>query len=214
MANVNIDERTRRAAEQFATNMEKYPIDEQIAVSVIAANIINGCSWEFVRNTSDIRKNMDAFKNSKSCVLKEVTYSHTKKLTGYLLYMDINRLVGILGKEALGVFDQKTLSEAVNHRKDAVLSVAKLMKKGYKGRIGIFCTNDSKTITVDGKSYPAFAVTLDELCDICAKMNYGFIAGGAVRSPLEIKQKADGVFRACIVAPSSNALFIDIAPMR
>lgn len=212
--NVNNNDALRRAAEQFAINLEKYPIEEQLAITAISKNVLNGCSWEFVRNTSDIRSELDSFKNSKSCELKEVTYSHDKKISGYLILMNLKRLVDILSKEALGVFDQKALQDALTHRQDAVRSCAKLMQKGYRGRIGIFCTNDSSTITVDGTSYPAFAVTLNELCDICTRMNYGFLVGGAVRSPNEVKLRADAVIKACIVAPSSNALFIDIAPMR
>ena len=45
-------------------------------------------------------------------------------------------------------------------------------------------------------------------------MDYGFKVGSSIRSPQEIKSHLDGVIQACIVAPSSNALFIDIAPMR
>lgn len=210
----NIDEATRRAAEQFADNLDKYPVEEQMAITAISKNVLNGCSWEFVRNTTDIRRELDAFKNSKTCHLYEVTYSHDKRITGYLVYMNLNRLVGILSKEAMGIFDQKALQKALEHRRQAVLGCAKIMQKGYKGRIGVFCTNDSSTITVDGNSYPAFAITLDELCDICSNMNYGFAVGGAVRSPNEVKQKIEGVIKACIVAPSSNALFINIAPMR
>ena len=47
----NVNENVRRAAEQFATNLEKYPIEEQIAITAISKNVLNGCSWEFVRNT-------------------------------------------------------------------------------------------------------------------------------------------------------------------
>lgn len=55
----------------------------------------------------------------------------------------------------------------------------------------------AKTYTVDGKSYPAFAVTLSEMCDICSKMGYGFKVGSSIRSPQEIKSHLDGVIQAC-----------------
>ena len=210
--NVN-NEALQRAAEQFAQNMEKYPIEEQIAVSCISKNVLNGCSWEFVRSNPDLRRNADAFASSQSCELKEVTYSHNKNISGYLILMSLNRLVDILGREALGVFDQASLKKAMDHRHDAVLAVAKLMKKGYRGRIGIFCTNDSPTITVDGVSYPAFAITLNELCDICSRTGYGFAMGSQIRTADQVKAHADAVLKACTVAPSSNALFIDIAPL-
>lgn len=207
------NEALQRAAQQFATNMEKYPVEEQLAVSAISKNVINGCSWEFIRNNSEIRRYADAFTGSQYCELKEVTYSHDKHLTGYLIMMSLKRMVEILAKEGMGVFNQEDLSKAMKHRQEAVQSCAKLMQKGYRGRIGVFCTNDSQTITVDGKSYPAFAITLNELCDICIRTHYGFAVGSAIRTPEQVKAKADAVIKNCIVAPSSNALFIDIAPL-
>lgn len=212
--NVVNNPNVQKAAEQFAENLSKYPVEEQIAVSSISKNVLNGCSWEFVRNTSDIRRELDAFKRSSTCEIKEVTYSHSKKLTGYLVLMSLDRLVTILANEGMGIFSSVELQKAKQHRADAIKSCAALMQKKYKGRIGVYCTNDSKTITVDGHSFPAFAITMPELCDICAKMGYGFLVGGAVRSPMEVKGKINDVIKACVVAPSSNALFIDIAPMR
>lgn len=211
--NVN-DPNLRKAADQFAENLEKYPMEEQIAISVISKNIINGCSWEFVRNNQNVRQYVEQFKKNPYCDIKEVTYSHDKKISGYLVLMNLQRLVDILTKEALGVFDRETLQAAVQHRHDAITDCAKLMKKGYRGKIGIFCTNDSPTITVDGISYPAFAVTLNELCDICAKMNYGMVVGSSIRTPDLVKAHGDDVIKSCIVAPSSNALFMNIAPLR
>ena len=211
-------EALQRAANQFAENLEKYPIEEQIAVATISKNVLNGCSWEFVRNTAELRRSLEAFQNSKTCQLKEVMYSHQQKISGYLLIMNLNRLVDILSKEALGVFDQKALQDALKHRQEAIMKVAKIMtpdKKGkcYVGRVGIFCTNDTSTITIKGVSYPAFAVTLGEFCDICAQMKYGIKLGNAVRNPVDVKARADQVLKNCIVAPSSNALFLDIAPL-
>ena len=43
------DERLMAAAQRFADNMEKYPVEEQLAVTLISKNILNGCSWELVR---------------------------------------------------------------------------------------------------------------------------------------------------------------------
>lgn len=208
------DERLMAAAQRFADNMEKYPVEEQLAVTLISKNILNGCSWELVRSSGDFRKYLDSIKQNPDLDVKEITYSHKAKIPGYLIYMRLEKLISILQKEALGVFNQKALADAMNHRKEAVTSCAHLMDKGYNGRIGMFCTNDSKTITVDGKSYPAFALTLEELCSICENKGYGFMAGGKIRTPNEVRAHINAVIKACIVAPSSNAIFIDIAPMR
>ena len=110
--------------------------------------------------------------------------------------------------------NQSDLMRATEHRKEAILSLAKKMGTGYKGKIGIFCTNDSQTITVDGKPYPAYAISLKELLQVCQRYNYGILVDQQVRTPSQVLQREEYVMSKLVVAPSSNALFIDIYPMR
>lgn len=202
-----------QAASAFAEAMSKYPIEEQLAVGLIAKNVLNGCSWEFTRTMPEIRKNLDAFKKSKTCSVQEVTYDHRKKIYGYLVYMKMDRLCELLSSKNHGIFDAHDLELANKHRKEASTALIKKMKSGYNGKIGIFCTNDSQSITVDGKSYPAFAVSLKELCVICQQVGYGIMISGAVRNPRDVLDREDAVLKSLTVAPSSNAVFIDIAPL-
>lgn len=214
MNNGGMDPRLERASQQFAENLEKYPAEEQYAVGVISKNVLNGCSWEFVRKNSEVLHLIDAFNKNPNCSIQEVTYNPHAKVTGYLVYMNLSYLCSLLGKEAPGLLNQRDLSLASEHRKEAILALAKKMQSGYKGRIGIFCTNDSQSITVDGKTYPAYAVSLKELLQVCQRCNYGIIMDNAVRTPSQVAQRENYVMKNLIVAPSSNALFVNIAPLR
>ena len=45
-------------------------------------------------------------------------------------------------------------------------------------------------------------------------MGYGIVFGKSVRDPQSAMAKEDALLKALVVAPSSNAMFISIAPMR
>ena len=201
------------AAKAFEAILSKRPIEEQIAVSLISKNVLNGCSWEFVRNNPDIRRNLEAFRQSPVVSVQEVTYDRTNKVSGWLIYMQMNKLLEILDSRNGGPLVAADVKLAEEHRKEAGEALVKKMQKGYKGKIGIFCTNDSQTITVSGQAYPAYALTLKEVCVICSKTGYGIVVSGEPRDPGEVLKREDAVVKSLLVAPSSNALFIEIAPM-
>ena len=213
MNSSNVDPRLLAASQRFAENLARYPQEEQFAVSVISKNVLNGCSWEFVRKSAELSQVRDALKANPNCDVKEVTYNHRAGITGYLVYMNLSYLCKILTDTAPGLLEPKDLEKASEHRKEAILSLAKKIQSGYRGKIGIFCTNDSQTITVDGKTFPAYAVSLNELLQIVQRFGYGVVMDGAVRNASQVLQREDYVLKKLVVAPSSNALFIDIAPL-
>lgn len=200
-------------AEKFAIAMDNKPVEEQLSVYLISKNVLNGCSWEFIRNNPEVRRNLDAFKSSKVCNVQEVTYNNKDKVSGYLISMQMSYLCNLLSPKNDGPLEMRDLELAQKHRKEALASLATKMDTKYKGVIGIYCTNDSQTITIDGKTFPAYAVTLKELCTICNSKKYGIYIGGQVRYPNEVLQREDAVIKALTVAPSSNALLIRIAPV-
>ena len=202
------------AAKQFEENLSKYPIEVLIAVGLISKNVLNGCSWEFTRDKVEIKKHLQEFQKSKYVSAQEVTYNHEKNIMGYLIYMKFDALLNLLAKEAPGLITQKDIQIANKNREQSILSLANLMKKGFTGRIGIYCTNDSQAITIQGKTFSAFAVTFKELLQICSSQGYGILVKGVSRRPAELERFEDKIIKASIVAPSSNALLIDIAPVR
>ena len=202
-----------QAAQKFAENISKYPIEEQIAIGVISKNVMNGCSWEFVRHNREVERNLEAFKNNPHVNVQQVTYSHNKGIGGYLVSMDFQYMLELLRKEAPGLFSQEDLNYIAQHRQKALVDLTKLMAGKFRGRIGVYCTNDSSTITKDGKSFPAFAITLVELLQVAQKCGYGIVVDNIPRAPGDVYKRMTAMLKAATVAPSSNALFFDIAPM-
>lgn len=202
------------AARAFERALADKPVEEQLAVGIISKNVLNGCSWELCRNDPQLRRYEQEFKNSSTCSLQKVTYNRAQGVTGYLLYMQMGRLLELLGPNNKGPLIASDLEVAKKHREEAGVALINKIKSGYAGKIGIYCTNDSQTITVSGKTFPAYAVTLKELCTFCEQLGYGIVIGGEPRPPKQVLQREDAVIESLLVAPSSNALFIDIAPMR
>lgn len=199
------DLKYQKAAEMFTKRMEAYPLEEQIAIGLVMRNILNGCTWEFVRNNPDVRKNAALFAGSKHCSLLPIK-------NGHIVTMTMQRVLEILNKEASGLLRPKDLELASRHRQEALVALDKKMKEGYEGKIGIFCTNDSTSITIKGKRYPAFAITLQELLSVCIRNRYGLMLG-KLRTPGEVAANAEAVVKLLDLAPSSNALMIQIAKM-
>lgn len=200
---------------RFIEYLDKLPEEEQLAITLISKNIINGCSWEFVRDKSQFRRFEKNFKTNPNVSLTLVRYHHGKTpITGYLVYMKLDYLLKTLHAASPNLITPEDAKKASEKRQTACLNLAKKMKQGYSGRIGIYCTNDSENITISSKSYPAYAVTFSEFCQIAVKMGYGVRTEANIASAQECMQNASRVILACEVAPSSNALLLDIAPIR
>lgn len=200
-------------AKAFERALSDKPVEEQLAASLVAKNVLNGCSWEFCRMDPQLRRYEAEFANSRTCSLQKVTYNRQEGIQGYLVYMQIDKLLEILGPNNKGPLTASDVEEAKKNREESAVSLIDRMRSGYAGKIGIYHTYDTPTITVCGKTFPAYAVTLRELCVFCEKTGYGIVVGGEPRDPKQVLLREDAVIESLLLAPSSNALFIDIAPM-
>lgn len=197
-----------RASIRFAEKFSTYPIEEQIAFGVVAANILNGCSWGFsVGKNPEILENLSRFNESK--VVSAVVVEN-----GYLISISWDWVMNLLRTIGSGVFTAKDLKIANDFRAKSLVDLDRRLKRGYSGKLGILCVNDSESITVSGKRYPAYSVSLLDLVSICIKNNYNIQVGNFVKTPSEIAKYSNAVISKLQVAPSGNALFINIVQKR
>lgn len=200
----NINKTAEAAAIRFANELQKYPLEVSVGVGIIIPNLVNGCSWGIVNDTNEeYKKCLDAIKSNGNM-------SSYKIRGGYLVTMNMDYLLSILGRIASGYVTQRDLQIASEHRKKALVDLEKFMKKGGSGKIGIYNLNDSPRITVKGVTYPAFCVTMPDLLALCVRNGYGLKLGGVVRTPNQVASHIGQVIPRLEIAPSSNALFIEI----
>lgn len=198
----------------FERALSGKPIEEQLAASIVTKNVFNGCSWEFCRMDSVLRRYETEFAQSKTCRLQKVTYNREQGVQGYLVYMQMDRLLELIGQDNRGPLLASDLEIVKQRHEDEIIALLSRIKSGYTGKIAIYYTSDCQTITIQGRTLPAYAVTLQELCFSCLSTGYGVVIGGEPRDPKQILQKEDAVIESLLLAPSSNGLFIDIAPMK
>lgn len=201
--------------QRFSEYIDRLPEEEQLAISLISKNIVNGCSWEFTRDVTQLRRMEKGFAENPNVSLTQVVYHHGQRnVSGYLVYMKLDYLLRQLHAASPNLITQEDAKRASERRQEACMSLARKMQKGYRGVIGIYCTNDSENITISGKTYPAFAVTFAEFCQIAIKFGYGVVLSSAIATAQQCMQNAAKVISSCEVAPSSNALLIEIAPLK
>ena len=207
MINKSGDASLNAAAVKFVQELQKYPIEVGVGIGVIIPNLVNGCSWGFVGDDNKV------FLNYIEAVNNNPNMACFKIKGGYLVTMNMDYLLSILSKIAGGYVTNKDLQIASKHRQKALVDLEKFMTKGGQGRIGIYNLNDSPRITVQGVSYPAFCVTMADLLAICVRNGYGLKLGNAVRTPGQVSKHVIQVVERLNIAPSGNALFIDIVKM-
>lgn len=203
--NYNGDVVKQKAAIEFANALERnFPPEVSVGVGVVLPNLVNGCSWGFVNDSNkDYVKYLEAIASNKSM-------SSFKIKGGYLYSIDMTYLLNVLHKVAGGLVTKEDLEIASEHRQEALAKLEKFMKDGKSGKIGIYNLNDSPKITVKGVTYPAFCVTLNDLLVLSVKHGYYFKLGGRLRSPGDVRARALKVVENLELAPSRNALFIEI----
>lgn len=198
------DRQMELASMRFANEMQKYPQEVAVGVGIILPNLVNGCSWGFVNDTNeDFKKCIDA-------ICKNPNMACFKVKNGYLVTMGMDYLLGILNRSATGLVRPRDLQLASEHRQKALVDLDKFMKKGLQGKIGIYNLNDSPSITVKGTTYRAFCVTLNDLLTIAIRNGYKLKLGGSARNPGQVASHAIQVISRLEVAPSGNALFIEV----
>lgn len=203
-----------RAGKIFAERMKKYPIDIQIAMGITMMNVMKGCPWgittsrnrEFMNALPEIQKsqNVNAFKISGA---QKGLHREDK----YLVLVSQQFIINILNKEAGGaIYNQEDYNHAIQKRNSAVEAFSEFLKKGNVGTIGIFNTNEGHSIIADGKNYPAFSVTLNDLLTYCAMYGYSLNVQGVKISMQTAQKNIIKLYESLQVAPNGHALFISI----
>lgn len=202
-----MEKRDELAAVRFANELQKYPVEVSIGVGIVIPNLVNGCSWGFVNDTNtEYIRVLDE-------IQKNPNMSSYKVRGGYLYNISMDYLLQIMGRIAGEYVTKEDLEIAAKHRQKALADIDKFLKNGGTGKIGIYNLNDSPRITVRGVSYPAFCITLADLLATCVRNHYGLRLGNQVRTPGQVANHAVQTVEKLEVAPSGNALFIEVAKL-
>lgn len=203
-----------KIARQFEKVLANAAVEEQLAAALVAENLLYGASWAFCRADEIFKEYEDNFRKSENCSIQKITYNLETGEKAYLVYITMSRILELLGPDNGGPLTADDLAQSRKMREESGIALIDRIKSGYVGKIAIYHIGDTLSVTVNGKTFPAYAVTIKELCHFCVRMGYGIVIGGILRDPMEILKREDAVLEILLLTPSNNGLFIEIAPMK
>ena len=83
-------------------------------------------------------------------------------------------------------------------------------KKGFSGLVGIYCTNDTTSITYKAITYPAFRLPIAMVLQICNTFKYMVKVNGEWVTPQKAMSLGQALFDSLIVSPTKTGAFIGI----
>lgn len=196
-------------AERAAERAGKLDASIQFAIVTVMGNFSNGASWGFCKK-DDILPYMPSLKKNNNIIARKlkgdgcmVELPNDQYFIDTLLLIDPCILMSTEEREQYSKCDAEKkramfqyvratqLKEMAENRKQACEDLEKFLerkaKEGrYKGTIGIYCLNDTATMTKDGVSYPAFKITAKTLVQALSKHGYMIMIEGKPVNPQQI----------------------------
>lgn len=237
---MEVTEEMKRKAQENAERSKNLHPSIQYAIAVVAANFLNGANWGFCDNEgiapflADIKKNPNMLArnlNGKGCL---VEISNEKYIVDCITSVDPTIL---FTEEERRLFEngnnqQKKmvcernkvakLTEIAKDRKTAMVELEKFLQnrvkdaKPYNSLIGIYCINDTPSMTKDGKQYNAFRVDAISALKLLHKYGFKVVIEGKAFTPQQcMDAKLAGHFWNSLVlnetARGIRGVFIHIA---
>lgn len=216
---MEITEEMKQKANENAEKCKNLHPSLQFAISVVAANFLNGANWGFCENEdiipflADIKKNPNTVArnlNGKGCL---VEISSEKYFVDCITSVDPTILFSEEEHKLYenGNAQQKKqvcernkiakLSEIAKDRKTAVIELDKFLEKRvkenkpYNDLIGIYCINDTPSMTKDGVQYNAFRVNAVTALKYLNKYGFKVVIDGRAFTPQQcMNEKMAGHF--------------------
>lgn len=190
----------------YAKKAKELPISTQFAIVTVLPNIANGAFWGF-SSVNDAKKHAEELKKDENIQLRRVGNDVIVEVTpDYLL-----KATASVGQELI---TQKDVSRMTEFSAKAIVEFEKFLisrgKKGFSGMVGIYCTNDTTSISYKGTSYPAFRLPLAKALQICNKFKYMVKVKNAWVAPQQAMASGQDLFDSLIVSPTKTGVFIEI----
>lgn len=190
----------------YAKKAKNLPVSTQVAIVTVLPNIANGAFWGFT-TVNEVKEYAEDLKKDSNIQLRRVGNNVIVEVTpNYLL-----QATATVGQELV---TQKDVDRMTSFSAKAVVEFEKFLlnkgKKGFSGLIGIYCTNDTTSISYKGTSYPAFRLPLSKALQICNKFKYMVKVNGQWIAPQQAMSSGQALFDSLIVSPTKTGVFIEI----
>ena len=209
MANNNVNEEAvKNAANVAGKNAKALSEGMQYALITCLPNIGNGAFWGF-DTLQNVKKHADVIKSDNNITARKLAN------TGCIIEVDPNYIMTAAVSALPGAINQNDIAGMKKAMGEAEAEFIKfLIKKGktgnFVGKIGIYCINDSTSITLKGVSYPAFRLPISKVLDICNKLGYQIKVGVNFIAPVQAIQAGNALFDSFELSPTKTGVFCEI----
>lgn len=199
-------QQSNNAGLNYAQKAKSLPVSTQFAIVTVLPNIANGAFWGF-STVKDVQKHAEDLKKDANIQLRRIGDNVVVEVApDYLL-----KVTSSVGQELI---TQKDLAYMTDMSAKAVVEFEKFLiskgKKGFSGMVGIYCTNDTTSISYKGTSYPAFRLPLSKALQICNKYKYRIKIGCQWVAPQFAMSAGQPLFDSLIVSPTKTGIFMEI----
>lgn len=191
-----------------AKRAQQLPASLQFAIVTLLKNIPNGAFWGFT-SYAEAKKYAEALKQDSNIVARRIG-------TGDAVLIEINPDYLL---KAVSAVDASLLNQTdvQNMQKGIATAGAQLEKflinkadKNYTGLVGIYCTNDTPTITYKGTAYPAFRINIMAALNALANWGYQVRVGDKFMPSQAAAQSGSALFASMQLSPTSTGVFMQI----
>lgn len=191
-----------------AKRAQNLPASLQFAIVTLLKNIPNGAFWGFTSYT-DAKKYAEALKQDSNIAARRIGKDDAVLIEispDYLL-----KAVSAVDATLLNQTDiqnmQKGIATAGAQMEKFLISKA---DKNYSGLVGIYCINDTPTITYKGTAYPAFRINIMTALNALANWGYCVRVGDKFVTPQVAAQAGADLFASMQLSPTSTGIFMQV----
>lgn len=205
MSNPNVD----RAAEECAKRAQNLPESVQFAIINVLPNIPNGAFWGFT-DTNECMKFAESLKGDQNIILRKLKGGKSALVEvnpDYLI-----KATRMVSASLISDNDIALMRDGI--AKGAAAFEKFLMSKGdrgFKATVGIYCINDSSSITYKKVAYPAFRVDVRTALNLMQKWGYYISVDGKMVQPSQAMSMQSKLFASMTLSPTTTGVFVDIA---
>ncbi len=187
----------------------KLPESTQYAIVKVLENYSNGAFWGFAKKEEalSVAESVKTDPNVRIFILANPD--------DVLVEVNPKYFTEAVVKTAPELVKQEDIRDMQEAMKTALGDFQKFLmnkkKKGYRGYVGIYCTNDTPTIRYKEVSYPAFRVNLQTFLEGCQQYGFNIEFNGKTYSPAQVKQMGAEAYRLLQQSPTATGLFVKIS---
>lgn len=196
----NFNEEAKRA--------QQLPASLQFAIVTLAGNIMNGAFWGFT-SYEEAKKYSEVLKADSNIIVRRIG-----KDDAVLVEVNPDYLLKAVAVSAPNLLDASDVKEMKEGIATAIAQMEKFLMskadKNYKGYIGVYCINDTPTITYKGTAYPAFRINIQGALKALANWGYYVNVNNTFVTPQQASQSAGALFSSMNMSPTATGIFLQV----